>query len=376
MKTVILFLNIVALSALGMVGNPELNTKSTSLKNVKLKILNKRLLVSESSEDFGSSLSKRRKIKVDIAEVNESKVKLSEFLVKSKIELGMEYNLDPFYIIEMKRKIKLWKKLNNEGKILFKNVLLTGNEPTKDELIAIKSISTESYNLLKEHLDYIVTKTKPEHDFDYKGLKLWKILAQNEMDLIDGVRRGDKELVKNMIDKKHTDINCRDKKGDTPLHIAVRGDKKGIIKFLVEQGAKINLQNNALMTPLNIAARDDMFSVVKYLVEHGADLNITNKKKNTPLHHAARYNHETIAKYLIDHGSNVNICNERGITPIVFSIREKNLELIKYLAYHGADINRKHSKYTLLDIAEFYGTPEIVAFLSKVMKFDQKLNSM
>ncbi|HSW76082.1 MAG TPA: ankyrin repeat domain-containing protein [Candidatus Saccharimonadales bacterium] len=89
-----------------------------------------------------------------------------------------------------------------------------------------------------------------------------------------------------------------------------------VIQCLVNAGIDINIRNNKGMTPLHIASLFGNIEIVKYLISVGADINARDYKYNaTPLHMAARMANVTVAQYLISVGADVNAQNNEGRTP-------------------------------------------------------------
>ncbi len=86
----------------------------------------------------------------------------------------------------------------------------------------------------------------------------------------------DIESLKEAI-KEGYDLNYRDGKGDTYLHIAVMNYDLAITKLLVETGVEINCRNKYENTPLiSAVSRKDprMYEIAKYLITQGADLDL------------------------------------------------------------------------------------------------------
>ena len=82
----------------------------------------------------------------------------------------------------------------------------------------------------------------------------------------------------------YDDINAKNNRGDTPLHMAAKTQfTVHIISALVEAGADPNAKNNRGDTPLHIAAEKNRSGAVRVLVEAGADPNAKNNERKTPL---------------------------------------------------------------------------------------------
>lgn len=136
-------------------------------------------------------------------------------------------------------------------------------------------------------------------------------------------------------------IDERNKKGNTPLVVALREDNQVLAKYLIDQGANVNLSGNNGDTPIYIATKNDNAVLVKYLIDNGANVNKRNIYNDVPLKIALEHNNEVIVRYLIDNGANVNY---RGAdTGLLVAVRKGNETLAEYLIEHGAHVNETGS---------------------------------
>ena len=243
------------------------------------------------------------------------------------------------------------------------------------------------------------------HDFNYRMTPLqyaaskgWldavKYLLKQGADVKDKNCRGasaihfakDPQTVQFFLDKG-VKINCKDNKGDTPLHYAIkRSNDLNMIKFLLDHGADVNSKNNAGSTPIHFAVTEnyvDTFEttmdILKLLLKHGADINSKDRKGNTPLHYVCSEFpfdycfpdnptvHEPFYRgcfckkcqlerleYLIARGANVNAQNEMGQTVLHLAVIEfAGDDVIEFLTKHGADLNlRDRNGKTVLDLVQ------------------------
>ncbi len=81
---------------------------------------------------------------------------------------------------------------------------------------------------------------------------------------------GDTELAENLLKRRSTQIDYRDKNGNTPLHLAVRQNHLEMVKLLVEKGADMEAANNAGLTPLSDARVRGFKEIEDYLIDRGA----------------------------------------------------------------------------------------------------------
>ncbi|KAJ1468258.1 ankyrin repeat-containing domain protein, partial [Baffinella frigidus] len=71
------------------------------------------------------------------------------------------------------------------------------------------------------------------------------------------------------------DLEARDYKGETPLHLAVKGDKKhgmGYVNWLLDHGAVVDARDDKGVTPLHVAAYIGTYFIIYLLCLHGADV--------------------------------------------------------------------------------------------------------
>ncbi|WP_024468464.1 ankyrin repeat domain-containing protein, partial [Treponema pedis] len=67
--------------------------------------------------------------------------------------------------------------------------------------------------------------------------------------------------------------NIKDNYGETPLHVAVRiGMEDNILQQLIEAGADINERNKKGQTPLILAIERNLVNQVKSLIKYGSDI--------------------------------------------------------------------------------------------------------
>ena len=90
------------------------------------------------------------------------------------------------------------------------------------------------------------------------------------------------EMIRFLVEKagKPDDVFLRDNAGRTPLHIAASSGNNKIVKVLVDLGSDVNAKNKQGDTPLHSASCHR--HVFDYLVEVGADQGIENNNGRKP----------------------------------------------------------------------------------------------
>lgn len=170
---------------------------------------------------------------------------------------------------------------------------------------------------------------------------------------------------------KAANINAKDDKGYTPLHIA-QSDWfifQEAIHFLLKNGANINEKDAQGDTILHHAIEhyhcENVYyyhmtseeeykvsyqSYINYLLELNADVNAKNNKHNTPLYQAIRYCYKEIIEVMLKHdASGINNQNNKGKTLLHAAAYSNDSDIIKLLLSYRADpsITDEQGKYPM-----------------------------
>ena len=91
------------------------------------------------------------------------------------------------------------------------------------------------------------------------------------------------EILSLIKSRRYGSLDCRDKEGRTPLHLAASKGSIWCAKLLVESGADMNARCKDGRTALHRAAANGDRLIVEMLIEFGADPAITNDRGQSPL---------------------------------------------------------------------------------------------
>lgn len=157
------------------------------------------------------------------------------------------------------------------------------------------------------------------------------------------------EIVKLLL-KHGSLIEAKDKKGFTPLALAVMHSTPEVVKALLNGGADTKPRFYAGDRPengygfLHLAIQDDRTEVAKVLVDAGVDLEAqTAERKYTALMMAAKLHHWDLVSMLIEKGANVNTCDAERTTPLMEAARDGQLWIVRVLVEHNADLRARDS---------------------------------
>ena len=150
-----------------------------------------------------------------------------------------------------------------------------------------------------------------------------------------------------LLNELGTDVNAKDKSGNTLLHVAAKQARVRVTEDLLAKGANVNETNAKGQTPLHIAASheanwrdfniDPRRNVVQVLVAQGANVNAADQSQSTALHEAARAGHMDILEILVANGANVNAKDAHGHAPAYLALRATYARLSELLIDKGAD---------------------------------------
>ena len=122
----------------------------------------------------------------------------------------------------------------------------------------------------------------------------------------------------------------------SPLHLAVSIGDKAKERSLIEGGADVNKRTPNGTAPIHIAAHAGFKCIVKLLIDHHANINAISNWDWMPLHSAVDNGYKEIAQLLIAAGADINARDGGGNTPLNYAQKGRYNEIVKLLRKHGA----------------------------------------
>ena len=185
----------------------------------------------------------------------------------------------------------------NDAKILA--LLLTNGAPVDDQQPLLEAARNNKYALVKLLVDY-GTDINVNLAYDWNALLRTSLLSRDKdlfTKIIAAAASNDSSFNfpnfggfytgKNIADfieivdallEHGVDINTRNEKGNTILHLGIESRDRSKIEALVSRGANIEIRNADGYTPLMLAADIGESDIVKELIKNGADVYATNNE--------------------------------------------------------------------------------------------------
>ncbi|MDR1748383.1 MAG: ankyrin repeat domain-containing protein, partial [Spirochaetaceae bacterium] len=162
-------------------------------------------------------------------------------------------------------------------------------------------------------------------------------------------------------------VSSRDSFGNTPLHVSViRKAPPSLIQFLLKNNTDVNARNRSGETPLYMAVSTNQRQTGELLLAHKADVFSTNVDDdsplrlaltkggeiqdwiltsevikttdgigNTPLHYAAEWRLDNAVGYILEKGGNANARNANGETPLFNAVKADSASTVRLLITKG-----------------------------------------
>jgi uncharacterized protein len=184
--------------------------------------------------------------------------------------------------------------------------------------------------------------------------------------------RGDVQAIEKLISTR-VDLNARDSRGRTPLHVATFARQHGAIRALVSAGAGINLLENDRYDVVTIASVADDEATLRLLLSLGASAKqVTSRYEGTALIAAAHLGHDGVVRQLIAAGAPLDHVNNLHWTAVIEAIvlgdgKARHQATLKALLDAGANTKLSDRQgQTPLQLAKSRAYPEMVKMIEQV----------
>ncbi|MCW8908181.1 MAG: ankyrin repeat domain-containing protein [Sedimenticola sp.] len=187
--------------------------------------------------------------------------------------------------------------------------------------------------------------------------------------LLAAAASGDATRIRQLAREK-VEIDVRDSRQRTPLHIAAYSGQHDAMRALVAAGADPNAMEGDDYDIVTIAAVANDLPTLRVALELGASpSNVTSPYRGTALIAAAHLGHHEVVRTLIEAGAPLDHVNNLGWTAVIESIvlgdgGDRHVATLAALIAGGADINLPdRNGRTPLALARRMGYREMAALL-------------
>lgn len=190
--------------------------------------------------------------------------------------------------------------------------------------------------------------------------------TETEMLLIIAVIYGQVPTCDFLI-KNGTDVNTKDKDGDTLLHYAAEHGRLKVCELLVENGATVNAINKDGKTPLHHAVYIGYSEVCEFFISKcRSNVNIKDKNGETPLHLAAKNNCLKTCEIILGEKVEIDAKDNKGNTALHLAAQKGHLRVCELLIVNKINLNiQDNGGNTALHVAANNGWFEICKLLIK-----------
>ncbi|XP_063643919.1 ankyrin repeat domain-containing protein 18B isoform X1 [Pan troglodytes] len=176
--------------------------------------------------------------------------------------------------------------------------------------------------------------------------------------------KGDAAEVEHCLTRRFRDLDARDRKDRTVLHLACVHGRVQVVTLLLDRRCQINICDRLNRTPLMKAVHCQEEACAIILLKHGANPNIKDIYGNTALHYAVYNEGTSLAEKLLSHHANIEALNKEGNTPLLFAINSRRQHMVEFLLKNQANIHAVDNfKRTALILAVQHNLSSIVTLL-------------
>ncbi|XP_063468820.1 putative coiled-coil domain-containing protein 144C isoform X3 [Symphalangus syndactylus] len=143
--------------------------------------------------------------------------------------------------------------------------------------------------------------------------------------------RGEVSKVERILSRGNANLDERDKKKRTALHLACANGHPEVVALLVDRGCQLDVFDNKNRTALLKAVQCQEKDCATILLEHGADPDFPDVYGNTTLHYATYNEDIPMTKKLLLHHANIETANKDELTPFLLAVHEEKQQMIEFL---------------------------------------------
>lgn len=152
-----------------------------------------------------------------------------------------------------------------------------------------------------------------------------------------------KNDVVNALLELNANVNQKNEKGYTALHVGVMENSTEIISVLIAAGANTNAKNDDGITPTHIACQYGYTMLLTKLIEQGAVVNCPDDQGITPFHIACTTSNHEILPLLLASGADLHAVTSDGSSPLHFACRHDRTSTVQFLIFNGVNVDYRNN---------------------------------
>jgi ankyrin repeat protein len=169
-------------------------------------------------------------------------------------------------------------------------------------------------------------------------------LGKYDKALLEAASKGDTEGVREAL--KHAQIESCSSDKRTSLHLAAWRAHDEVAQLLIDRGAEINAKDKKEWTPLHLACspthsqrgRHRLYNIAELLIDKGASVNARNAAGVTPLQWAVRNDRYILIDLLLNRGANLIMKDNEGYTALFWAQKVARRQTLETVAIAAGDV--------------------------------------
>jgi ankyrin repeat protein len=153
---------------------------------------------------------------------------------------------------------------------------------------------------------------------------------------------------------------CKETKNDPLLLVSGLGYTR-VARAIINHGHDVNVRNAKGLTPLHMATVFDQVEVSKVLLENGAKVDPIEKTGKTPIHIAAHKGNSDLVRLFLKFGANLGIRTPEGFNAAQIALAMERTEV--------AGILKEHFIQSVINMAKYRIKPEVLEPCNSPLEF-------
>ncbi|KAK2639540.1 hypothetical protein Ddye_027335 [Dipteronia dyeriana] len=232
--------------------------------------------------------------------------------------------------------------------------------------------------------DILIHRRKRDHDGTTKMIVTVEVMKMQDNEgntpLHIAVRNGHFEVVRNILSRDSSLLQCLNQAGKSPLSIAIDASLTGIAHYIIHRFEhSLDSTGTDLMKLLRTAILRNDSVMFDILYERKGMVHEVDDQGRNLLHHSAVSGHYAMSEWLLK--ENFSLVYERdnhlGQTPLHLAAKNGRLNLLKMLVNDYPDASEvfDHRQCNILHLAAEFGHAKMVSYLLNLPEIKDFVNS-